>query len=446
MLTLDNLEPLQLQAVEFAKSRHVSLLVLPVGFGKTVVSLSAAVAVGFTRMLIVAPANVCKHTWGGEHHKWEHLQHLHVGVCCGSYKARCDALAAAPDVVVINPESLAWLAGRREKFDAVIVDELTRFKSAGAKSYKALTRLVKGTTWRVGMTATPVEEKLIDIFHQLKLLDEGAYLGTRKDTFLDEYFTDIGWNFENWEPKEGAAERIVERIRPITFFADRLTYTETLPQLDVYTTYVPMPKPIKAKIRHITEHYILPVGDTEIIAANGGVLQMKLIQLANGFIYDEEGEAIWIDDTKIKETVEDLAEHCDGTPLLIVFSFRAQAEKLKQLYPDVAFIDGTAQDKATIAAWNAGAINRLALHPKSAGHGLNLQRGGCRIALLSPIWSADLWHQVIGRLWRRGSPFKRVEVVVFVTEGSVEELMLERVDDKRQQAALFNEFLAGMTV
>ena len=443
-LSMKDFDPEQLAAVEHACARPWSLQVLPTGFGKSVVSLTAArqqlQAGKVTRVLVIAPLKVCKLTWATEHLKWDHLKDLDVALAIGSPAKRVAAIMSCAEIVVLNVDNVGWFFktyGGDDIFDGLIIDELTKFKDVGGVGYKAIRNKAKHFKWRVGLTATPVEEALTDLYGEIMLLDDGKTFGRNKEAFLLKYFYPTDWERRNWAPKDGTPELLVQVLVPNTFFVDRGEYEEGLPDLHVEYIMLEMPSELTRKYKELASCSVL--GD--VSADNAAVLSGKLQQLANGFLYDENGVADWHDSYKLDEIITMLDETGElGQPTIFVYTFTAQLERLQAALPNLRVLSGSA-DEDVMAGWNEGRIRHIALHPKSAAHGLNLQYGGNQLVMLSPIWSADAWHQVVGRLHRRGSPYGEINVLVCVADGSVENLMLDRVADKREQASVFAQYM-----
>ena len=121
--------------------------------------------------------------------------------------------------------------------------------------------------------------------------------------------------------------------------------------------------------------------------------------------------------------------------MLVFYSFRHDvariAHRLKGYKTKV--IDG-ADD---IQAWNDGKIQVMLAHPASAGHGLNLQRGGNIIVWFGATWSLELYQQANARLHRQGQT-RTVMVHHLVTEGTLDEDVMKAIAGKadKQEALM----------
>jgi SNF2 family DNA or RNA helicase len=181
-----------------------------------------------------------------------------------------------------------------------------------------------------------------------------------------------------------------------------------------------------------------------IEAASPLIATGKLAQLANGFLYGDAGadDPVFVHSLKI-DWLRELVESLDGEPLLIAYEFVEDLRAIRRAFGDVPALGGptpAAAAEKLIAHWNAGAVPLLAFHPASAGHGLNLQHGGARMAWLSPSWSAELTEQAIARIYRPGQT-RHVTVHVCVAGGTVDEMKRDRVINKMSAQEAFKRHL-----
>tara|TARA_R110002012_G_scaffold109182_5_gene252825 strand:+ start:4585 stop:5934 length:1350 start_codon:yes stop_codon:yes gene_type:complete len=411
------------------------LAMLPVGFGKTVVSQTAAQELldegHVLRVLVVAPLRVCQQTWAKEWLQWSHLEE--VGMAIGKPSDRVAAIDSDARIVVTSYDLLPWLMDHySDQFDGLILDELTKLKGGG-KQFRALRHKIKRFQWRVGMTGTFAEEGLEGLFYQVMCVDDGAALGRRKDAYLNKYFTS-DWNGYNWTPRDGASERIARVLGDLVHKVERVA--EHVPRVEVEVRTVPLSNDARVLYDGLKRDMLL--SDEGVTAANMAVLSGKLEQLANGFYYDDDGATHLVGGGK-------LVQVCDAVdapgPLVIAYRFKAQLALLRRWCPDGLEL----RDAGALEAWDAGELPVLFLHPKSAGHGLNLQKTSCdRLLWLGPDWSRDATDQVAGRLARRGNTAEVVRVTVLVGENTVEDkLMLPRLEGKAAGAQEFRDHLAG---
>ena len=193
-------EPMQHQqiAIDFCLKHPRAGLLMGMGLGKTSVSLSVFMEYRdnlFTarRALVIAPKNVAQNVWAQECLKWDHTKDLRCSIILGTEKQRRAALEADADLYIINRENVVWLMeelrGSLERFDMVILDELSSFKSTSAKRWKALKKPIQSVRYVLGLTGTPAPNGYLDLWPQMFLLDGGECLGKRIGDYRARYFT-----------------------------------------------------------------------------------------------------------------------------------------------------------------------------------------------------------------------------------------------------------------
>ena len=425
------LRPYQNEAATFLYERDRAMVLAPVGAGKTAVALTALQDLitreGIGRALVVAPLRVAVHVWPVEAAKW--APELVVSVACGSPKARLAALDDLSDVVVTNYENLQWLAELEPRFDLVVYDELTKLKNPSGKRFKAVEKLPIPMRW--GLTGSFTSNGLEDVFGQCKIIDT-KLLGRSKGAFQQQYFTGVlKGNFVEYTPREGALEQVMERIKPATFVLEPGVYTDTLPPL--HTVEVPLQMDLTG-YEQMRREFVLDLGDDEkAIAESAAAVTTKLQQLAAGFVYGLS--AHWQSDHKI-DALLDLLEENQRAPAIVWYQFIAERERLKAELPRARDV----REPGAIEDWNAGKVEVLLAHPASAGHGLNLQHGGCHMVWFSLPWSLELYEQAIGRLHRSGQRHP-VWCYVLLTEKTVDLKIWQALRDKRSIAEIALEAL-----
>ena len=360
------------------------LAIAPVGFGKAVCAQTAAqelIEHGYVkRVLVLAPLKVCRLTWATEYTHWSHL--WQPACALGDPTERAAAINSDAQIVVMNIENLPWLIKEKlhGSFDGLVVDEISKFKSAGSRSVSVLRRL-KNFTWRVGLSATPVAECGADIYAQALVLDGGAALGTRQDTFLTKYMTPTDYTARSWAWLPGGAENCALALRTLVYVADGAEYTDTLPPLVDNIDYITLPDDVRQHYTDMLREGVIDGLDIE--APNAAVIAGKLQQIACGAIYRDDGKTRsthWLHTLKYEALFKLLARA--GGPVLISYQYEFEQEKLTELR--IPIFDGS---QRLVDLWNGRALRHLAIHPKSAAHGLNLQYGGCELICLSPVWS-----------------------------------------------------------
>ena len=427
------LRPYQDEAADFLYERDRAMILAPVGAGKTAITLTAMRAMikdgHAKRFLVLAPKRVCTDVWPVEAPKWTSLR---VNVAVGTPAQRQQALASDAPIVVTNYDNIQWLAEQKLDFDAIVFDELTRLKNASGTRFKALLKVIDQFKIRWGLTGSFTSNGLEDVFGQCKIVDQ-SLLGRTKGAFMQQYFILMNRDFGEWMPRPGALPLVMERIKPATFVLDAGEYSDKLPPCHTVEMRCKMDM---VKYKEMKELLVLQFPDAKIIAQNAGVVTSKLQQMASGFVYettktpsDVPGKwittqrAIWMSPHKF-DLLEELIDENQHANTIIVYQFKEELLELQRRFK-VATLD----DDNAIERWNQGKIELLAVHPKSAGHGLNLQFGGRHMVFLSLPWSLELYEQTVGRLHRSG---QRQEVWVYV-------FMAEKTVDERVWAALHNK-------
>lgn len=433
----------QQQATTFIEEHPASALLLGMGLGKTVITLTAVWNLMFDsfdvrRVLVIAPLRVARNTWPAERAKWDHLRQLRMAVAVGSERERRAALQSGADVVVMNRENVDWLINRsgiKWQWDMVVIDELSSFKNHRAKRFTALLKARTSVKRIVGLTGTPASNGLMDLWAQFRLLDLGERLDRYISRYRDRWFDPDkrnGMQVFTYKPKRGAEAEIYQAISDITLSMKTTDYL-TLPPLTVTTQQVE----INAKERKIYDQLAADLVvelDGEVIdAANAAVLAGKLTQMANGAIYTETGDVIGIHERKL-DALEDLIEAANGNPVLVCFWFKHDLERIMERFPNARQL----KTSADINDWNAGQIEIGLIHPASAGHGLNLQQGGSILIWYSLTWSLELYQQANARLYRQGQT-QPVTITHIACKNSIDEQILKALEAKNTtQSALID--------
>jgi SNF2 family DNA or RNA helicase len=395
------------------------MILAPVGAGKTAITLTAMQAMldgGYAkRFLVLAPKRVCTDVWPVEQKLWAHQMSL--SVCVGSIKQRLASLNSSAQVVVTNYDNLQWLAKQTLDFDAVVFDELTRLKNPSGARFKALHKVLDCPI-RWGLTGSFTSNGLEDVFGQCKIVDQ-SLLGRSKGAFQQQYFVLINKEYGEWAPRVGSLEKVMAVIKPATFVLEAGDYT--LPSLNIVPVMCAMDLTHYNKMK---KDFVVEFPTAKAVALNAGVVTGKLQQMASGFVYDANS-SIWFSSHKFDRLDELLAEN-QRANTIIAYTYQEELAELKRRYPKAQTLD----DTKAIERWNAGKIEMLLVHPKSAGHGLNLQHGGCNMVFLSLPWSLELYEQTIGRLHRSGQK-NAVWVYVMTTLKTVDERIYAALQDKR---------------
>lgn len=428
----------QKRATAFIEEHDAAGLFLSMGLGKTVVTLTAIDDLMFdsfdvSKVLVIAPLRVAEDTWSRESEKWDHLKHLRISKILGSAERRLAALAADADVYVINRENVVWLVDYFERsrirwpFDMVVIDELSSFKNNQAKRFKAIRKVRPMVDRLVGLTGTPAANSLMDLWAEMYLLDRGERLGKTLTTYRRDWFTP-GYGNGNivyqWKPKRGALEGITKLIADITVSMkaeDYLTLPDTIENVvEVYLDE----KALKA-YRDMERHSLLELDDgDEIAAMDAAAVMSKLLQLANGFVYDAEHQTRPIHEAKL-DALSEIVEAAAGDPVLVFYNFQADKDAILNKFPEARLL----QSDEDIAAWNRGEIPILLAHPASAGFGLNLQDGGHIMVWYGLPWSLEQYLQAVARLQRQGQKFP-VMIYKIIAAGTVDEHVIQSLAKK----------------
>jgi len=417
-------------------------LLLDMGLGKTVCTLTAIDDLMFnsfeiSKVLVIAPKRVAEDTWMREIDKWDHLKHLRISKVLGTQKQRLEALNAAADIYVINRENVVWLVDLYKNswpFDTVVIDELSSFKSNKSQRFKQLKKVTPLINRMIGLTGTPTPNGYLDLWSQLYLLDRGERLGKTIGGYRDRYFSPgrrNGYTVFDWDLKDMAEEAIQNKIKDICISMDAKDYLD-LPERINNNVYVTMEPKAQQLYEELEKDLILKVDGEEITALTAATLTNKLLQMANGSVYNSDRDVIHIHDGKL-DALEEILEF-NQEPVLVFYNFKHDynrlMERFKGLKPRKL---ETSQD---ISDWNDGKIRLLLAHPASVGHGLNIQAGGHVIVWFGLTWSLELYQQANARLDRQGQT-KSVVVHHLITEGTVDEDVMKALERKETgQAAL----------
>lgn len=448
----NDLHSYQKFCVDFIEEHPNCGVFLDMGLGKTIISLTAISHLLYdsfevSRVLIIAPLRVARDTWIAELSKWEHLRGLKMERVIGTPKERVAALSRRAEMYIINRENVEWLvkhfAGRRMPFDMLVIDELSSFKNSRAKRFLALKKILPHFSRVVGLTGTPAPNGLEDLWPQVFLLDRGVRLGRTMKSYLDMFFdTPNSWLPYKHELKTGAEEEIYKRLGDICVSmraADHLEMPERVDNIVEVTLSAREEK----LYRQMERDMLLPYADGDVLALNAASLAGKLLQLANGAVYDEFHNVRVLHERKL-DALEDLIEAANGKPLLVMYAFQHDLTRIQERFGKYTteMPEGVRELKtsADMEDWNEGRIRVAVTQPASTGHGLNLQHGGCTIVWFGLNWSLELYEQANARLWRQGQK-QTVVIHHLVTKGTMDEQVMKALHDK---AADQNALLAAV--
>lgn len=432
MPSLDDLHEYQHKAIAFIKSEKRCALYLDMGLGKTVSTLTAVNDLldgcAVRRVLIVAPLRVANSVWRQESAKWSHLAHLRVSVCTGSERERMAALMTTADVYVINRENIEWLVthyGKKWPFDCVVIDESDSFKNPSSKRFKALKRTLPDTTHFVLLSGTPSPNGLLDIWSQLYMVDFGERLGRTMGAYKTRFFESdfMGYKFT---PRAGSADKIHGLIADKVLSMSADDYLELPERIDLIETVELPAKTLKLYQEFEKQLFAdLPSGE-EIEAATAAVLANKLLQWCNGAIYTDAAHNFEELHTVKLDALADILESNPDENILIAYNYKSDLARLLTRFPDAVALD---KNPDTITRWNAGEIKLLLAHPASAGHGINLQLGGCVAVWFGLTWSLGNYQQFNARLHRQGQP-RPVRIIHIVVADCLDSRVMSVLSEK----------------
>ena len=429
--------------IEYIKSHKVSALFLDMGLGKTPITLTALRDLmlddlSVSKVLVIAPLRVARDTWPAEAKKWDHLKELDVSVIVGDAKARLAALNHPALIYVINRENVKWLVEHYEKnglrwdFDCVVIDELSSFKNHQSQRFKWLRKVRPFVRRWIGLTGTPTSNGLMDLWAEIGILDGGARLGRFIGRYREAYFKPGSMNPStgvvfSYVPRPGAEEQIYQKISDITISMKALDYLD-MPECVSVNHEVSMLAPERKLYDQLRTDLIIPTENGDIDAANAASLSNKLLQMSNGAVYDENGEARTIHNRKL-EMLEDLIEAANGQPVLIAYWFKHDRNRIIEHLTACGYRTRDIRSSEDIQLWNSGSVPVALIHPASAGHGLNIQQGGHILIWFGLTWSLELYQQTNARLWRQGQK-ETVTIHHIITRNTVDEDVLAALASK----------------
>lgn len=441
-----NLHAYQNFAVNHIINNPFCGLFLDMGLGKTVSTLTAINRLMYERLevekvLVIAPKRVALDTWTTEANKWDHLKHLTLSVLVGTETQRKQGLKKQADIYVINRENISWLVSVLQgwwPFDMMVIDELSSFKSAKAVRFKALRTVRPQCNRVIGLTGTPTGNGLIDLWSEMYLIDMGERLGKTITGYRNMYFRPGRSNGQivfDYKILDGAEKLITDKISDICISMKAEDYLQLPEQIDRIVD-IHLSDVTQKKYDDFERDQILALEAEEgdISAVNAAALSNKLLQYANGAIYDSELNIHNIHDEKL-EALEEILDSAAGHPVLVFYSFRHDMYRIQDKFK--SYKPRQLDTRQDIKDWNDGKIQLLLAHPASAGHGLNLQSGGNIIVWFGLTWSLELYLQANARLHRQGQQ-KPVIVHHLIAKGTIDEDVMTAIQNKadKQEAIM----------
>lgn len=439
-LTLHNY---QVVAKDFIISHPNAAVILDMGMGKTATTLSAVNELMFDRfevakVLVIAPLRVANTVWSDEIEQWAELRHLRYSKIVGTPKQRKVALQKDADIYIVNRENLPWLVEQCSpyfKWDMVVIDELSSFKSWQSKRFKAFMAMRPYMKRIVGLTGTPSSNGLMDLFAEFKVIDGGERLGRFIGEFRSRYFEEGRRNGNivyEYIPMDYAECQIQDKISDITISMKALDYLD-MPELISTKKLVRMSEKEKEKYSQFKKEYVMSELDgLEVTAANAASLTNKLVQLSNGAVYSDDHTVVALHEQKL-DALEFILESANGEPVLVAYWFKHDLARIINRLEKLRVKSRVLKTEEDIREWNKGNVPVGLLHPAGAGHGLNLQKGGHNLVWFGLTWSLELYQQTNARLWRQGQEAEIVVIQHIVTEGTIDEAILKALENKDAQ-------------
>ena len=435
--------PYQQQAIEHLLDLPRCALWAGMGMGKTVATLTALDLLnlaGETQpALVVAPLRVAKSVWPAEAQKWAHLTNIEVSAIVGTATERKAALKRDACIYTINYENLPWLLDQGLwRFGTIVADESTKLKGfrskQGTQRARALGRVAHAKASRfIELTGTPAPNGLIDLWGQIWFLDAGQRLGRIFEAFTDRWFQAVpgGEGYTQLRPLRCAQEEIQHKLHDICLTLDPRDYFDLKEPIHTVVE-IELPSKVRSLYDQFERELFMQIDGHDIEAFNSASKSMKCLQLCNGAVYrqadDGSDSAPWseVHNAKI-DALKDIIEEAAGMPVLVAYQFKSDLTRLIKAFPQGRFLSTDPQIEAD---WNAGKIPVLFAHPKSAGHGLNLQDGGNIIAFFGHWWDLELRQQIIERI----GPVRQIQsgydrpvfIYDIVAVDTVDEQVIER--------------------
>lgn len=412
-------------------------LFLDMGLGKTVITLTAIDQLMYwdfeiEKVLVIAPLRVAEDTWSRECQKWEHLKHIKIVKVLGKESQREKAICKKGDIYIINRENIVWLVqylkqiGKKWFFDMTVIDELSSFKSPKSQRFKALKKYIMLSKRVVGLTGTPAPNGFMDLWSQLYLIDGGERLGKTLTYYREKYFMPNQRNATtifNYTVKKGAENAIKQQISDICMSMQANDWLDLPQRMDLLQA-VQFSELERKRYEKFEKDSYLQFLNEEITANSAAALTNKLLQYCNGAVYTQDGGRVEVNRKKL-ERLEEIVDTANGQPILCFYNFRFDCDSIIKKFPFAVKLEG----ENDIKNWNDGNIPLLLVHPKSAGHGLNLQQGGNIIVWFGLNWSLELYQQANARLHRQGQQ-KTVIIHHLIVENSIEQRVFQSLQKK----------------
>lgn len=445
----------QSYATKFILTHPISAVLLEMGLGKSIITLSAIYdlcmdSFQIRKVLVIAPLRVARDTWPAEIRKWDHLKGLLYSVVVGNEQERLSALNRDAFVYIINRENVQWLVENSNfpfDYDMVVIDELSSFKSYQAKRFRALLKVRPGVKRIVGLTGTPASNGLMDLWAEYRILDMGKRLGRYITHYRNQYFVPDkrnGMIVYSYKLRAGAKEEIYDAISDITISMSVADHLE-MPKCIYNKVEVEMSEEEREYYDTLRKELVISLRGEEIDAMNAASLSSKLSQMANGAVYADSRKAVRFHERKL-DALEDLIEAANGKPVLVAYWYKHDLERIEERLLSRHISYGKVDKPESVEHWNRGDYPVMLIHPASAGHGLNMQQGGSTLIWFGITWSLELYQQVNARLWRQGQQNTVVIHHIICKETIDEKIMAALQSKDKDQANLMAAVRAELEV
>jgi hypothetical protein len=434
-------------------------LLLDPGMGKTAIAATAYLQlkealptvrddVPRLRMLVIAPIQPMYSTWPNELAKWDQFKGLTISIIHGVPEKRRAALVVSADIYFVNPEGLKWLFDKKQlplhpDWRVLCIDESTKFKKSDTKRFKMIKHHLYKFWWRWIMTGTVAPNGLEDLFGQVYMMDRGDALGCYVTHFRQKYFTQVGYGGYKWAPNPGSTEAVTKAIEHKVLQLKAEDYLD-MPDMMKIEIAIDLDERSRGIYDQVEDDFIAEVGNQTIMANNAGAQGIKCRQIANGAVYDAEGDVLHIHDEKIR-ALETIVEETNGHPLLIMYEFKHDRARIQALLGDYCVcVTGISGTKLVdiVDNFNDGKIKYLLMHPGSA-HGMNIQKSCHHIVWFSIIWDLELYIQSTTRLYRQGQSNPSVMCYHIVASGTIDKVISKALRRKELDQKTIEKYLRG---
>lgn len=423
MLNRKNLHCYQNSALDVVLRKKKCALFLDMGLGKTATTLTAISDLFYDfsidNILIIAPLKVANNVWCKESGKWKHLQDLDMSIATGSEEERIKAIKANKTITIINKENTHWLVDNfKWKWDMVVIDESSSFKSHKSKRFRAIRKVLKYIKSIVLLSGTPSPNGMMDLWSQMYLIDQGERLGKTITNYRQKFFIPDGYNGYSYKLKPSAQQKIMELIKDICITMTAEDYLQ-LPKFININEFIELPNKAKKQYNELQKEFLLSLeNNVEIESLSKATLGNKLLQMCNGSIYDSDRNVYNIHNEKI-DRLKEIIEDNPSENFLVAYNYNHDLEKLQKAFPEAIKLETSKQEDL----WNQGKIKILLAHPASAGHGLNLQYGGNIIVWFGLTWNLEYYQQFNKRLHRQGQK-NTVKNIHLIAKNCIDEKIL----------------------